>query len=130
MAIDVSGSPHITDFLLLTLSSTSVVHDTLDGRTAFMILNLLCEYVSDAIEGKSPSLDDLKWGEEVARLSVACPFIWEYAKSGKAPELPTLESCLPPPALSSVPAKVRTSTLSADWRSYVEFFSFLGSSIL
>lgn len=73
-----------------------------------MIFEKLFEYLSDEINGTSPSLSTYEWGKEVCRLSPAGPAVWSLTNVGKLESTPTAE---PPMNSQASPSIVSTSIL-------------------
>ena len=72
--------------------SLSAHHTAVDGRSGFMILDKVLEFLRDEIDGRG---EDLRWGEEVCRLPMAPEVIWAVHETGK-PEPPAEPSPMKP----------------------------------
>ena len=56
-----------------------------------MIIEKICAFLCDEVNGVAPSLESLKWGDEVCRLAPPAEQTFTISETGKPEDYPTLE---------------------------------------
>ena len=64
-----------------------VAHNIIDGRNAFILMDIFLSYIAKQLENTAEYISDLKWGDEVHHLTPPSPFIKTIVESGTPPEL-------------------------------------------
>ncbi|KAH8113325.1 hypothetical protein DFH11DRAFT_1545019 [Phellopilus nigrolimitatus] len=65
-----------------------ITHNSIDGRGAFALMELLFEFLTSVIEKRAQPTSEIKWGEEVARLTPPGPLILLLTGTGLPPDFP------------------------------------------
>ena len=56
-----------------------------------MIIEKICAFLCDEVNGVAPPLESLQWGDEICRLAPPAEQTFSIAETGKPEELPTLD---------------------------------------